>query len=1399
MVLYFGVSPALSVPASPGIHTLTQNDGSTFKATMWGDEWSHGWETINGYSIIFNENTKDWMYAIPGDDGNLVSSAKVVGKDLPPDKVHEHIRPTGKAQLKIINQNISKASGVPDRAVPSTGTAKIPVILINFKDRSTTYTAASFNTLLFGSGTKSMKDYYEEVSYGKFSVSPGPSGVAGWYKASQNHDFYGQNDDGENDMWPGTLVREAVAAADPTFNFAPYDQDGDCYVDVVDLIHQGTDEADGGPTTDIWSHSWNLNSAYRSGYSNGGEYTTNDVCPKGGFIKVNSYVIQPETQSDGQITIGVFAHEYGHALGLPDLYDYTYTSVGVGDWSIMASGNRLGIYREGDTPAHLDAWSKWLLGWVSPIQVRTSSVTQIKRVEDNSVVYQLLDNPNGPTDWTWGTGKGEYFLVENRQKTGFDAALPGAGLLIWHIDESRADNDDYTHKMVDLEEADGQNHLDYNINRGDANDPWYNKVVGFTDATIPNSKLYRGSASGVRVTNIGASGTIMTATLDGLYTGTDVTLPTITITSPTAGQQFTTATATVSGTASDNVGLSKVEVKVGSGSWQTATGTTSWSKSVTLVSGSNTITARATDTSGNIKDASVTVTCTTGGPTVTGISPTTGSTNGGTPITITGTGFTGATAVNFGSKAATGVTVVSATSITATSPSGTAGTVDVTVTTPSGTSTISAADKFTYVAITTPPTITGISPASGSIAGGTSVTISGTSFTGATAVKFGSTAATGVIVVSATSITATSPVHAAGIVDVTVTTPSGTSATSAADKFTYGGNPTFTSISPTFGPDTGGQRVTITGSGFTGTTAVSFNGVAATGLTVASDNQITAYTPAYPAGTSFIAITAAGGSITKQNAYTFAGLPHFVSISPVAGSIAGGNTVTITGTNLTGASAVNFGSAAATGVRVVSANQITAISPAGSTGPISVYVTTFSGSTTTDAAGSNAFTYISGPTFTSISPTNGPISGGTYVTLRGTNLATATQVTFDYAPATNMSTDLNGGLWIKVNAPVHPAGLVNVFIVTPAGTVTNANNKYTYVGIPVISSIAPDVGPISGGTLVSITGLSFTGVNMVTFDGIQATNFTLFSDTSITANAPAHEAGVVSVVVAGTGGTGTGTYTYQTASIVTPTITGISPTSGTTNGGTLVTITGYGFTGTTAVSFNGVAATGLTVVSDTHITVYTPAYPLGGTSFITINAAGGSVTYYNAYTFVESPTTATTTIGMYRGGTYYLRNSNTAGNADLAFTYGSAGDIPVTGDWNGDGIDTIGMYRNGVFYLRNTNTAGNADLAFTYGTAGDIPVTGDWNGDGIDTIGMYRNGVYYLRNTNDAGNADLAFTYGTTGDIPVTGDWNGDGIDTIGMYRNGVYYLRNINDAGNADLTFTYGSTGDIPVTGKWV
>ncbi len=178
----------------------------------------------------------------------------------------------------------------------------------------------------------------------------------------------------------------------------------------------------------------------------------------------------------------------------------------------------------------------------------------------------------------------------------------------------------------------------------------------------------------------------------------------------------------------------------------------------------------------------------------------------------------------------------------------------------------------------------------------------------------------------------------------------------------------------------------------------------------------------------------------------------------------------------------------------------------------------------------------------------------------------------------------------------------------------------------------------------------------------------------------------------------------------------------------------------------------------------------------------------------------TDSVGVYRNGTFYLRNNNSSGFADLQVSFGAAGDIPVVGDWDGDGIDTVGVFRNGVFFLRNTNTTGVPDITFSYGTGGDLPIAGDWDGDGIDTIGAFRpsTGFVFLRNTNTEGFADTQFFYGTTGDRPIAGDWNADGIDTVGIVRQGQWFLRNSNTPGFADLQFFYGAPTDLPICGDW-
>jgi hypothetical protein len=251
-------------------------------------------------------------------------------------------------------------------------------------------------------------------------------------------------------------------------------------------------------------------------------------------------------------------------------------------------------------------------------------------------------------------------------------------------------------------------------------------------------------------------------------------------------------------------------------------------------------------------------------PTVTSVSPASGPLAGGTVLTITGTAFTGATAVSVGGVAATSVTVVNDTTITATTPAGSAGTASVNVTTPGGTSANNSFYSYAQV-----PAVTNVSPVSGPLAGGTVLTITGTAFTGATAVSVGGVAATSVTVVNDTSITAMAPVRlTTGAVSVLVTTPGGTSANNTLYSYTAA-VPTVTFVSPVSGPLAGGTTITISGTAFTGATAVSVGGSAATSFNVFGDVAILAITPAGSAGAASVQVITPGGTSVNNSLYTY--------------------------------------------------------------------------------------------------------------------------------------------------------------------------------------------------------------------------------------------------------------------------------------------------------------------------------------------------------------------------------------------------------------------------------------------------------------------------------------------------------------------------------------------------
>ncbi|MCA1629257.1 MAG: M6 family metalloprotease domain-containing protein [Acidobacteria bacterium] len=368
---------------------------------------------------------------------------------------------------------------------PLTGTVRVIVVLVNFSDKSMTRTKAQFESLFFSTGTiatGSVKEYFKEASGGAINLE---GQVVGPFNLGNTmaHYAHGASGTGATEPNARTMAREAAVAANPTVNYAPFDNDGNGFVDAFVVIHAGPGAEVTGNVNHIWSHKWVLS---------GGALNADGT-------KIFAYLTVPEDSR-----IGVCAHELGHLLfGWPDLYDTDGSSEGIGNWCLMAGGS---WNNGGDTPAHPSAWCKLNQGWATAVVQTTNASVSIPDVKTSKKVHRL---------WKDGAGGSEYFLVENRQKTKFDKFLPGAGLLIWHVDESITSNANEAHPKVALKQADGLKQLEAGVNRGDAGDPYpgtaNNKT--FNKASNPNSKSYGGVDTCVAVTNVSAPAATMTASL----------------------------------------------------------------------------------------------------------------------------------------------------------------------------------------------------------------------------------------------------------------------------------------------------------------------------------------------------------------------------------------------------------------------------------------------------------------------------------------------------------------------------------------------------------------------------------------------------------------------------------------------------------------------------------------------------------------------------------------------------------------------------------------------------------------------------------------------------------------------------------------------------------------------
>ena len=383
----------------------------------------------------------------------------------------------------------------------------LPVLLGKYQGATTYFSSQDFQNMLFDdNSTGTMSDYYDEISHGEFIVD---GSTHGWYQSTFTMSEAKSN--------TKQYVSEIAQLSDSDIDYGQFDNDGpdnipnsgddDGYVDGIAVVYSGCG-AEWGPGNDnLWPHMSSLGNY---------EYTTGDASANGGFVIVSSYFVSPELAGGGDCytdvirPMGVYAHEFGHILGLPDLYDRNDAnggSEGIGNWCLMAGGSWNGW--AGETPAHMSAWCKQEMGWVDPIVLDVNQIgLNIPEAENNAYAVKIFED-----DYHWN----RYFLIENRQMIGYDSGLPSNGLMIYHVDENKrwgsnrwssgSVNDDHLHKFIDIEAADGNEDMDNGVNRGDDGDPFpgSSNNIDFSSNSNPSSNRYSGEETDVIITSISTS------------------------------------------------------------------------------------------------------------------------------------------------------------------------------------------------------------------------------------------------------------------------------------------------------------------------------------------------------------------------------------------------------------------------------------------------------------------------------------------------------------------------------------------------------------------------------------------------------------------------------------------------------------------------------------------------------------------------------------------------------------------------------------------------------------------------------------------------------------------------------------------------------------------------------
>jgi len=445
--------------------TVTQPDGSTVTILLHGDEFRNSRTTIDGYLV--KKNSKGFFTYVNTDPQAVSAETNIIARDITKRTANDlnFLKTIPKANTLPISNAAPRKAKAFDTAIrknkiqkkfPSVGSPKSLVILVNFSDKSfvTSTPQPSFNNLLnqsgynINGGTGSARDYFMASSYGKFAPE---FDVVGPYNLPKSIASYGANNEFGDDIAPAAMVVDACAAANAAgLDFSQYDTDNDGILDNVFVYYAGYNEAEGGPENTVWPHRWVVYTSEENADPDYHTYEGTKASVTFDGKRLYDYACTSELSGSAGSTmcgIGTFCHEFGHVIGMPDYY-YTKNDAvknTLNEWSIMDYG---GYSNEGRTPPLYSTYDRFFLGWLTPQEMNSPIDLTLLPIyqgttepsNTNQQAYLLsatTHNLNGanPTP-------SEFFMLEYRKKTGWDAFLPGEGMLIWHIDYNQSAWDD---------------------------------------------------------------------------------------------------------------------------------------------------------------------------------------------------------------------------------------------------------------------------------------------------------------------------------------------------------------------------------------------------------------------------------------------------------------------------------------------------------------------------------------------------------------------------------------------------------------------------------------------------------------------------------------------------------------------------------------------------------------------------------------------------------------------------------------------------------------------------------------------------------------------------------------------------------------------------------------------